>query len=565
MDFFKVTRTYRSARRLQQIVNVLLKHGFGRFIDQIHLGRYIPFAKRLKAFGQWPALKGPSVPERLRTAFEELGPTFIKLAQLLSSRPDLITAQYANEFKKLQDKVPPFPVEDAKRLIEEEFKKPLDALFLEFQDIPVAAASIAQVHYARLIDGSNVIVKVQRPGIREQMETDITILWSVARLLERYVPESRFFNPSGIVDEFSKTLRKELDFIGEARNCGRFGKNFEGNPDIFIPRAYGDLVTERVLVMERIEGTRIDNIPEIVAMGLDRRKLVEISVGAYFKMVLEDGFFHADPHPGNILVTPDGRLAFVDFGIVGSVTPEMMETMANTFLALIRRDFDMLIDQYVELGYVPEDVDLDKFRREFRTDLLYYLEPLYGMTLQEINFAQYLDIITHIALKHRMQIPADLLLINKALLILENISRELDPSFDFVAAARPHAEKLVTTRHSPSQIYEKVSKNIMELGDFVSLFPKQMRMIIQKILRDDLHLKMTHIGLDRFITDMDRSSNRITFGLILAAMLLSSAIMQSSGVGSRIFGMSVLGLISFFLAFLLGIWLLISIIRSGRL
>ncbi|HYA32268.1 MAG TPA: AarF/ABC1/UbiB kinase family protein, partial [Thermodesulfovibrionales bacterium] len=514
MDFFKVTRTYRSARRLQQIVNVLLKHGFGRFIDQIHLGRYIPFAKRLKAFGQWPALKGPSVSERLRTVFEELGPTFIKLAQLLSSRPDLITAQYANEFKKLQDKVPPFPVGDAKQIIEDEFKKPLDAVFLQFQDSPVAAASIAQVHFARLIDGRDVIVKVQRPGIREQMETDINILWSVARLLERHVPESRFFNPAGIVDEFSKTLRKELDFIGEARNCSRFGKNFESNPDIFIPRAYGDLVTEKVLVMERIEGTRIDNIPEIIAMGLDRRKLVEISVGAYFKMVLEDGFFHADPHPGNILVTPDGRLAFVDFGIVGSVTPEMMETMANTFLALIRRDFDMLIDQYVELGYVPEEVDLDKFRREFRTDLLYYLEPLYGMTLQEINFAQYLDIITHIALKHRMQIPADLLLINKALLILENISRELDPGFDFVAAARPHAEKLVTNRHSPSRLYEKVSKNIMELGDFVSLFPKQMRMIIQKILRDDLHLKMTHIGLDRFITDMDRSSNRITFGLI---------------------------------------------------
>jgi len=565
VNFFKVTRTYRSARRLQQIVNALLKHGFGRFIDQIHLGRYIPFSTRLKAFGQWPALKGPTVPERLRIAFEELGPSFIKLAQILSSRPDLITAQCANEFKKLQDNVPPFPVEEAKLIVEAEFKKPLEAVFLEFQNSPVAAASIAQVHYARLKDGRDVIVKVQRPGIREQMETDIDILWSVARLLERHVPESRFFNPVGIVDEFSKTLRQELDFMGEARNCARFRKNFENNPDIFIPLTYENLVTEKVLVMERIEGTRIDNIPEIVAMGLDRRKLVQISVGAYFKMVLEDGFFHADPHPGNILVTPEGRLAFVDFGIVGSVTPDMMETMANTFLALIHRNFDMLIDQYIELGYVPEDVDLDKFRREFRADLFYYLEPLYGKTLEEINFAQYLDIITHIALKHKMQIPSDLLLVNKALLILENISRELDPAFDFLAAAQPHAEKIVSNRYSASRIYEKVSKNISELGDFASLFPKQMKMIIQKILRDDLHLKMTHIGLERFITDMDRSSNRITFGLIIAAMLLSSAIMQSSGVGSRIFNMSVLGLISFFLAFLLGIWLIISIIRSGRL
>lgn len=565
MDLFRVTRTYRSAKRLQQIVNVFLKHGFGRFIDQIHLGKYIPFGKRLRAFGQWPALRGPSVPERLRIAFGELGPSFIKLAQILSSRPDLITAQYASEFRKLQDEVPPFPVEEAKRIVEEELRKPIDEIFLQFQDKPVAAASIAQVHYAKLIDGSDVIVKVQRPGIREQIETDISILVTVARLLERYVPESRFFNPTGIVEEFSRTLRRELDFVGEARNCSRFGKNFEDNPDISIPLVYGDFVTEKVLVMEKVEGIRIDNIAGIVALGLDRKTLVRISVDAYFKMILEDGFFHADPHPGNILAMPDGRLAFVDFGIVGNVTPEMMETMANTFLALIHRDFDALIDHYIELGYVPEDVDLDKFKREFKTDLLYYLEPLYGMKLQEINFARYLDIITHIALKHRMRIPADLLLINKAMLILENISRELDPGFDFVAAAEPYAEKIVKRRYSPSKIIDKAGKNLVELGDFFFLFPKQIKMLVRKILRDDLHVKMIHIGLDRFITDMDRSSNRITFGVIIAAMLLSSAILQSAEVGSKIFGMSVLALLSFGFAFLMGIWLVISIIRSGRL
>jgi ubiquinone biosynthesis protein len=565
VDLFRVTRTYRSARRLQQIINVFLKHGFGRIIDQIHLGRYIPFRKRLKEFGQWPALKGPSVPERLRIAFGELGPSFIKLAQLLASRPDLITSSFADEFKKLQDEVPPFPVSEAKRIIEEELKKPAEEIFAEFRDEPVAAASIAQVHYARLQDGSDVIVKVQRPGIREQIETDVTILTAVARLLERHVPESRFFNPSGIVDEFSRTLRKELDFVGEAKNCSRFRRSFEENPDIYIPRIHGNYVTEKVIVMERIQGVRIDDIPGIVGMELDRTRLVKICVDAYFRMILENGFFHADPHPGNILVTREGMLAFVDFGIVGSVTPEMMETMANTFLALIHRDFDGLIDQYIELGYVPEDVDIDKFRREFKTDLLYLLEPLYGMTLQEINFAQYLDIITHIALKHRMQIPSDLLLINKAMLILENIGRELDPGFDFIAAAEPYAEKIVKNRYSPSKIVEKAGRNVMELGDFLFLFPKQVKMIVRKFLRDDIHLKMTHIGLDRFITEMDRSSNRVTFGLIIAAMLLSSAIMQSSGVGSRIFGMSVLGIISFGFAFLLGIWLIISIIRSGRL
>lgn len=565
MDLFRLTRTYRSAKRLQQIINVFLKHGFGHIIDQIHLGRYIPFSKRLRTFGHWPALKGPSVPERLRVAFSELGPSFIKLAQLLSSRPDLITAQFANEFKKLQDEVPPFPSADARKIIEEDIKKPIDAIFLKFEERPVAAASIAQVHYATLADGSNVIVKVQRPDIEEQIETDLNILITVARLLENYVPESRFFNPSGIVDEFSKTVRKELDFTVEAKNCLRFRKNFEDNPDVYIPALYSDLVTERVLVMERIEGARIDDIAAIISMGLDRKRLVSIGVNAYFKMILEDGFFHADPHPGNLLAMPGGMLGLIDFGIVGRVTPEMMETIANTFLALIHRDFDRLIDQYLELGLLPEEVDVEKFRREFKTDLIDFLEPLYGLTLQEIHIADYLDTITHIALKHRMRMPSDLLLINKAMLILDNIGRELDPAFDFVAASEPYASKLVKERYSPSRLFEKAGKDLMEFGDFFFVVPKQIKRIIRKMLRDDIHLKMTPIGLDKFITDMDRSSNRITFGIIISAILLSSAIMHSAGVGPRIFGMSLLGFVSFGLAFLLGVWLIISIIRSGRL
>ncbi|HWR57691.1 MAG TPA: AarF/ABC1/UbiB kinase family protein [Thermodesulfovibrionales bacterium] len=565
MDFFRLSRTYRSARRLQQIVNVFLKHGFGRVIDQIHLGRYIPFRKRLRAFGQWPTLKGPTVPERLRTAFEELGPSFIKLAQILSSRPDLITAQFANEFRKLQDEVPPFPVSEARQIIEEELKQPLDKVFREFDDRPVAAASIAQVHHAKLIDGSDVIVKVQRPGIKEQIETDIDILVVAARLLERHVPESRFFNPVGIVEEFSRTVMREMDFVGEAKNCSRFKMNFENTPDVYIPAVYSQFVTEKVLVMERVQGVRIDDIAGIVAMGVDRKALVGVSVSAYFKMVLEDGYFHADPHPGNLLVMPDGKLAFVDFGIVGRVTPEMIETMANTFLSLIHKDFDRLIDLYVELGYVSEDVDLERFRREFKTDLLFFLEPLYGRTLIEVNFAQYLDIITHVALKHRMRIPSDLLLINKALLILENIGRELDPNLDFIAAAEPYASRIVKDRYNPSKIYEKMVRNAMEFGNFFAVFPKQMKRIVQKILRDDIHIKLSHSGLDRFITDMDRSSNRITFGLIISAILVSSAIMHSTGAGPKVFGLSVLGILSFGMAFLMGIWLIISIIRSGRL
>ncbi len=565
LNLLGIRRTYRNVNRVRQIVNVLLKYGFGKLVDQLHLNRFVPFRKRLRSFGQWPPLKSPTSAERLRMAFAELGPSFIKLAQLLATRPDLVTKQFADEFKKLQDNVPAFPTADAIAIIESETRSSIGAVFAYFDREPVAAASIAQVYHGRLIDGSDVIIKVQRPGIEEQIETDINILTSVAQLMERYIPETNFFNPSGIVDEFARTVRKELDFMEEARNCSRFGRNFEGHPDVYIPRVFNTYTTDKILVLEMIRGVRIDDIAGITGLGLDRKRLAKIGVDAYFKQVLEDGFFHADPHAGNIFAMPDGRIGFMDFGIVGRVTAEMRETMANTFLALIHKDFDRLIEQYVELGLVPEHIDFDVFRREFRSDLSDFLEPLYGMALKDLNFAEYMDTVTRLAIKHNLKVPSDLILVNKAMLILENLGRELDPEFDFISAAEPYATKIIGERVRPGKIFERARKNVMDVSDFFVLFPKQMKQIIRKVLKDDIHIKMTHIGLDRLIRDMDRSSNRISFSMIISAILLSSAIMHGMGVGPTFHGMSVLGFTAFGFAFIMGIWLIISIIRSGRL
>ncbi|MBA4372877.1 MAG: hypothetical protein C0402_08425 [Thermodesulfovibrio sp.] len=565
LNLLGIRRTYRNVNRVRQIVNVLLKHGFGNLIDQLHLNRFVPFRKRLRSFGQWPPLKSLNSAERLRMAFAELGPSFIKLAQLLATRPDLVTKQFADEFKKLQDSVPPFSTTAAKAIIEAETKTSVGTIFAYLDDEPIAAASIAQVYRGRLLDGSEVIIKVQRPGIEEQIETDINILTSVAQLMERHIPESAFFNPSGIVDEFARTVRKELDFMEEARNCIRFGKNFEKHPDVHIPKVFNIYTTDKILVLELIPGVRIDDIDGIISLGLDRKRLAKIGVDAYFKQVLEDGFFHADPHAGNIFAMPDGRIGFMDFGIVGRVTAEMRETMANTFLALIHKDFDRLIEQYVELGLVPEHIDFDVFRREFRADLADFLEPLYGMTLKDLNFAEYMDTVTRLAIKHKLKVPSDLILVNKAMLILENLGRELDPEFDFIAAAEPYATKIIGERVRPARIFERAQKNVMEISDFFVLFPKQMKQIIRKVLKDDIHVKMTHIGMEKLIGDMDRSSNRISFSMIISAILLSSAIMHGMGVGPTWNGMSVLGFASFGFAFIMGIWLIISIIRSGRL
>ena len=557
--------TYKNINRIRQIVNILLKHGFGQFIEQVNLQRFIPLRKRIKYFARWQEVERHTIPQRLRMAFSELGPSFIKLAQILSSRPDLITNKYADEFKKLQDRVPPFAAEKARLMIESEFKISLEDIFSHFDDTPVAAASIAQVHNAVLKTGEKVVVKIQRPGIRDTIETDIAVLNAVARLILKYIPESKFFDPEGIVNEFARSVKKELDFIAEAKNLQRFRRNFAENEDICIPAIYPDLLSGKAIVMERIEGTRIDDIEAIDAFGINRCDLARRGVNAYFKMIFEDGFFHADPHPGNIFVMPDGKIGLVDFGIVGWLAPDMMENIANAFLAVMRRDFDRLIDIYWDLGLIADEVDIEAFRREFRSDLAYLLEPLYEVTISEVNFPEYLEALTHLVIKHGLKVPSDLLLMNKTILILDNIGRQLDPNFNAVTAAEPYAAKLIKKRLSPQRFLDKTKENVTEIGDMIIDTPKQLNRLLKKALRDEISFKIDPIGMESLIKDIDRSSNRLAFSIVVAATIVASSMLVQSDIGGKIFGLSTIGAVGFLVAFLLGVRLLLSIIKSGRI
>ena len=505
------------------------------------------------------------MPQRLRIAFSELGPSFIKFAQILSSRPDLITTEYADEFKKLQDKVPPFPSESARRIIEAELAKPLDEIFDDFEDVPVAAASIAQVHNAVLKTGEKVVVKIQRPGIREVIETDIAILNAIVPHMLNFIPESRYFNPQGIVNEFSRSVRKEIDFVAEARNATRFRKNFEGDDTVCIPVVYSGFLTGKVIVMERLEGVRIDDIEGIDSLGVDRKEVAKRGVNAYFKMIFEDGFFHADPHPGNIFVMKDGRIGLIDFGIVGWLTPEMMENIANAFLALLNRNFDRLVDLYIDLGIVTEDVNVETFRNEFKTDLIYLLEPLYDVTISEISFPEYLEALTHLVVKHGLKLPSDLLLMDKTILILDNIGRQLDPKFNAATAAEPYAAKLVKERMSPEKVFDRAKNNMAEISGILVNTPMHLNRLLKKTLKDELSFKIDPVGMDKLIRDIDRSSNRIAFSLIVAATIVGSSMLVQSDIGGKLFGLSTIGVIGFLVAFMLGLRLLISIIRSGRM
>jgi len=557
----------RDIPRIGRIIAVASRHGFGHLVEQLDLQRFFSLGRRIVTFKKpSPLAHHISAPERLRLMFEDLGPTFIKLGQVLACRPDMLPLEYSREFLKLTDSVAPFPFLEAKKIIEEDLKAPLGATFTSFDDVPVAAASIAQVHRATLHDGREVMVKVQRPHITRIIERDISIMRWLADLIETRVPEMAPYNVRGIVDEFSRTIKRELDFFIEASNAIQLRNNFQRSTVLYIPEVYTDFSSKRVLVMEKVEGIRIDEYERLDREGYDRRDLALKGGAAFFKMVLKDGLFHADPHPGNIFVLSDGRLGLVDFGIMGRVTEENMEYFAAIFLALASHDYDALVRQYVDLGFVPEEsVDIEKFQRELKEDLVELLEPYFVMQAKQIDFGAYADRVSHILLRHRLKLPANLYLMDKALITLEGILKQLDPAFNYVEAAKPYVTELVRRRRNPLRAVKSARKNMLEFADAFALLPRQIKATYRKFMRGEIRITLHHEELHRLIRDIDKSSNRLAFSVITAAIIVASSIIIHAGQGPMIFGLPIFGLIGYVIAALLGLWILIGILRSGQL
>ena len=560
-------RHFRDIPRIARIIAVASRHGFGHLVEQMGLQRFFSLGRRITTFKTPPSLEHRlSAPERLRLMFEELGPTFIKLGQVLACRPDMLPIEYSRELTKLTDAVAPFPFQRAKEIIEQDLHGPVERIFAAFDDIPVAAASIAQVHRATLLDGSKVMVKVQRPDIDAIIDRDISIMRGIADLIESRVPELAPYNVPGIVDEFAHTIKKELDFFIEAANAAQLRNNFDKSDVLYIPRIYSELSTKRVLVLERIEGIRIDDFQRLEQAGFDRREIALKGAAAFFKMVLRDGLFHADPHPGNIFVLPDGRLGLVDFGIMGRVTEENMELFANIFVALAEHNYDALVRQYVSLGFVSEEsVNIEKFEREMKEDLAELLEPYYGMQVKQIDFGAYIDRVTHILLRHKLRQPSNLYLMDKALITLEGLLKQLDPSFNYFEAAQPYVAELVRRRRNPLRAVQAIRKNMADFADVFSQLPRQLKATYRKFMQGDLKVTIHHEGLTQLIKDLDKASNRLSFSIITAAIIVASSIIIHSGTGPMLFGLPTFGLIGYVIAALLGLWILVGILRSGQL
>ena len=551
--------TPRDLQRLRQIANVLVKHGFGYLLESLNLERYLSLGKRMFPFKKRPeGLKKDktSIAERARLVLEELGPTFIKLGQILSARSDLIPPDFLREFSKLQDEVPPFSFPEVRKVIEEQFASPLKQLFSHFKENPLAAASIAQVHRASLPGGEEVVVKVQRPGIVPKIKADLNILLFLAPLTERHIPRSRPYSPVEIAEEFAVTLRRELDFTTEANHTDRFYRNLEEDDSVRIPQVYWDLTGERVLTLEMIEGIKINDLEALNKVGLDRKKIALRGVNLFLKQIFEYGFFHADPHPGNFLVLDNEVIGLIDFGIVGRLDEETLHSIANMFISLISHDLDRLGDEFINLNLSSEEFD----RRSFQADLLEFVDSYFGIPLKRLRAENFINDLLRLAGKYGIRVSRDFVLLGKTVFIIGGIGRELDPDFDFLEAAKPFAYDLIKKRFHPRKLFLNSVRTLSEISSLLESFPGQVSQILKKFRQGEFKLTMEHQGLEEAARGQSKLSNRLTLGLVVTALIIgSSLLIQAEGA---IFWGGVMG---FALAGLLGLWLIVAVWRSGRL
>ncbi len=584
-------RTIRHLRRYQEIAEVFIRHGLGELVDLLELQPYLAFPRRLVR--QWREEAPPlGAPQRLRLALEELGPTFIKLGQVLSTRPDLIPPAYVAELAKLQDTVPPEPWEPVREQIESELGKPVTELFAILEEEPIAAASLAQVHSATLYEppplvppsggegdgaphpvppsggeGAPVVVKVQRPDIEEVIDVDLEILQDVAELLEGRVPLARMYDLPEIARGFAATLRMELDFYREAHNAERFRENFAGNPYLYVPEVIGlashagDFTTRRVLVMERIDGIKIDDVKALDEAGYDRHQIAVHAAQMVLKEVLEDGFFHADPHPGNFVVMPGEVIGAMDFGLVGHLSYGLRSDLTRLYIAVVQMDTQSVVDQLIRMGATTKSVN----RVALQRDLARLLRKYRGLPLQAISAQEVMRDATPVAFRHHLRLPSELWLLGKTLAMLEGVALRLDPDFDIIAFSRPHIRRFLMQLVLPRNLAPRLIKAGGDWSDLFSLLPRIGSQLLVQAERGELGMTLEHKGLDQALSRLDRSANRISLSVLLAALIVGLAlVIPAFNLAEEVGLATIVVIVGFVGVSLLGIWLAFSIWRSNR-
>ena len=561
MPILKIGKNYKNLTRLIRIISIIGKYGFSVFLSRIKIGLGGLPDKILRA-RQEKSLVSLTAPQRLRLAIEELGPTFIKLGQVLSLRPDLIPPEYAQELEKLQDRTSPVEFDEIRAMIESEFGNKIDEVFRKIEATPIASGSVAQVHRAVLkTSGETVAVKVLKPGTRSVFETDLSIIGHLARLAVHYIPELQVYDPLRRISEFTEILLGELNFTKEANTVERFARFFHGTDYVHIPRVYRDYTTPGVMVMELIDGIKVSNIEALERAGLNRREIAENGVEIALKEIFEFGFFHADPHPGNIFILPENVIAPVDFGITGYIDGEGMQIIGSILFGLIEGDTDKIIRTFRRYNFIREDVDV----RTLKIDLMDLIEMTQDNRISRINASSAIGAIFTLTRKYRIKFPSEYFLIFKTLFEIEGVARRLYPEYNLTESVRPYMRRWFFDQYNPKRYVKDLLVILDDLNYYFKSLPTEIGLIVQKLRFGRLKLPIVHENLEKAMGEVDRTGNRLSFSIIIASLLLSSAIIVQAKVGPFIRGYPVLGLAGFFTAAVMGILLLIGIIRSGRL
>ncbi len=547
-------------RRYRQIVEILADYGFGAFLAQMGMSDRLNIPRWWRRRRDMPG-DAMTNPRRLRRALEDLGPTFIKFGQILSTRSDIMPPRYLEELSFLQDEVPPVPWDQARQVVETELGAPVEDLFAQVDPVPIASASLAQVHVARLVGGEEVVVKIQRPNIEKTVNLDLDIIYDLARTAQQRISLASRFEVADLAEEFASALRTELDFRREAWNADRLRKNFADEPHLYVPKIYWDYSTRKLLVMERIKGIKIDNLDGLKAAGYDRRRLSAHAANFALKEILIDGFFHADPHPGNMLILPGEVIGVLDFGTVGRLDDQDRANLTRLFIAGVQLDVDGIVDQLQRMGVADYRVDRVGLQRDLKRILTRY----YGLPIYEINAQEIAKAVQPIMYEYKLNIPTNYYLLMKTVIMMQGVGLKLDPDFDIIEAAQPYIGKLFRRMWLPSSWGPEVLRLAMDWKDFASILPRKTSHILDQLERGQLTVQAELPQLEATINMIDKLINRIIFSVLVAALVVALALLLPRLDYAWPWGLLTwIIVVGFFTLLFLAIRLSWSVFRSGR-